>query len=234
MDVCPQNEASDPSRGQDHPAASNLEDIDQVVDRPLEVNHDQVLNARTLFEKVNRFRTSTKDSTIVRTLYAIQTILQGVASFSALLGNMLSYKHIVNVVNCNTDELISVDHKFFRCYDNLAPFYRAALSFFNCLLFLYVGTCVYTWLSFRQYSFNCLMYSCRTAFCKSFQSYRGIMPAENDLAFLVQLLGQCNKLFIDRFSVFLDESLEEALKVLLHYRPVPIPRELFKDKEEEF
>ena len=69
--MSPQNEAPDPNRGEDHPAASSREDIHQVVDRPLEVNHDQVLHAKTLFEKLKRFGTVTERFTRPLLLYTL-------------------------------------------------------------------------------------------------------------------------------------------------------------------
>ena len=214
--MSPQNESSNPNRGEDHPAASS-----RVVNRRLEVNHDQVLDAKTLFEKVERFRTVTEVHTTVTSLYAIQSVLQLVASCSVIGVNFWynTHTHIANVVSCNTDELIPVDHNFFRCFDPLAPFNKGALAFFNFLLLLYCLTCICTclWLLAYTYAFKWLVYRAMKAVCK--HSQREIPPTESDLTFLVQLLGQCNKLFIDRFSVFLDEKLKEDLQSFLdqHY-----------------
>ena len=181
-----------------------------------------LLHAKTLHEKVKRFRTGTEVHTTVTSLYAIQTVVQVVASSIALGFNIYHYKNIVSMVNCCTDELIPVDHNFFRCFDALAPFYKMALGCFIFLLSVYCATCLYTckWLVCRRSGTSIYTFSQTNITAPEIGN---IPPAVKDLAFLLHLLDQCNKLFIDRFSVFLDETFEEKfqrdLRQLLWRRP---------------
>ena len=175
------------------------------MDRPLEVT--QVLHAKSLYEKVKRFRTDTETHTTVSSLYAIQTVVQFIVSSIAIVVNICYYNHVVSVVNCNTDELIPVDHNLFRCFDALAPFYKNALGCFIFLLSVYCVTCFYAfnWLAQGKKEYTFSQNNITTP------EIGNIRPAKKDLAFLLHLLDKCNKLFIDRFSVFLDKTLEKRL-----------------------
>ena len=144
-------------RDDGHPRSSH-KDVKEDLDSSLEMT--EALNAKTLYEKVRRFRADTEPYTSVSLVYFIQVMMQVLTSliFFGIDLYVVLDKNIINsVVNCATDELISVDHKFFRCHNALAPFYENALVFFCFLLGLYFIACiwVFKWLLFRVIHCEC-------------------------------------------------------------------------------
>ena len=175
-----------------------------------------MVHAKTLYEKVKYFRDDTKLHTTVSFLYTLQAFLQLVVSTAALGVDGWYYTHIVSVVNCSTDELISVDHKFFRCYDALASFYKRALVCFLIFLALYCFACICTIIRLIfKFKFKCLLHQRILTTIYMFDEPLDLntvprfVYAAGDLAFFLHLLNQHNKLLIKRFSVFLSVTKEE-------------------------
>ena len=175
-----------------------------------------MVHAKTLYEKVKHFRDDTKLHTTVSFLYTLQAFLQLVVSTVALGVDGGYYTHIVSVVNCSTDELISVDHKFFRCYDALASFYEKALVCFLIFLALYCFACICTIIRLMsKFKFKCLLHQriLTTIYIFdepiSLSTVPRFVCAAGDLAFFLHLLNQHNKLLINRFSVFLSVTEKE-------------------------
>ena len=263
-------------RQDDGDSTSSHKYVKEDYDSPLDVT--EALKAKTIFEKVRRFRAAIEPYMSVSLVYIIQVIMQVLTSliFFGIDLYVVLDKNIINsVVNCTTDELISVDHKFFRCHNALAPFYENALVFFCFLLGLYCFTCIcaYVWLVstviqwgdcskcskcfyvFEMFSkcFRCVfvMFSkclkCLNCQCgiRKYNFQQGtdtiqettaggetlispvdILPdipsAKKDLAFLLHLLDESNKLFRVRFSVFLSDTNEKKLKSLILERQWPL------------
>ena len=177
-----------------------------------------MVHAKTLHEKVEHFRHDTKNHRTVSYLYISQAVLHFLVSIVALGVDAAHYKYIDSVVNCNTDELISVDHKFFRCYDALASFYEKALRCFLVFLAVYLFMCIckLIWIKLTfAFTLTEKKHICiRIAYIFDAHDSLSATPyrfvcADDDLAFLLHLLNQCNKFLINRFSVFLSPMTKE-------------------------
>ncbi|XP_032868201.1 volume-regulated anion channel subunit LRRC8C-like [Amblyraja radiata] len=162
--------------------------------------------AKSLFEKVKKFRLHTEEGDILYTMYLNQTIVRTVQSvvilvyISIFIPQMRNNIHCVDALHITGFTDFFCIHGLWRMFQMLSLLYITAIALYSC-------TCLYTlhWILYyklKEYSFENVRVE---------TGMDDIPDVRNDFAFLLHLIDQYDKLYARKFAVFLSDVSENKL-----------------------
>ncbi|XP_067877097.1 volume-regulated anion channel subunit LRRC8C-like [Heterodontus francisci] len=162
--------------------------------------------AKSLFEKVKKFRLHTEEGDILYTMYLNQTIVRTVQSVVILVYISIFIPQMCNNIHC-VDALHITGFTDFFCIHGLWRMFRMLSLVYITAIVLYSCTCLYTlhWILYyklKEYSFENVRVE---------TGMDDIPDVRNDFAFLLHLIDQYDKLYARKFAVFLSDVSENKL-----------------------
>ncbi|XP_051898175.1 volume-regulated anion channel subunit LRRC8C-like [Pristis pectinata] len=162
--------------------------------------------AKSLFEKVKKFRLHTEEGDILYTMYLNQTIVRTVQSVVILVYISIFIPQMCNNVHC-VDALHITGFTDFFCIHGLWRMFQMLSLLYITAIVLYSCTCLYTlhWMLYyklKEYSFENVRVE---------TGMDDIPDVRNDFAFLLHLIDQYDKLYARKFAVFLSDVSENKL-----------------------
>ena len=188
----------------------------------------EAIKAKTLCEKIRHFQKDVEhqDHRFLVGIYLAQAIVQCSFSLVFFIFNIYHYSSVSSTVKCDIDGAISGHYNYFKCSYAIAVYFRLTLVIFYVLIIPYCLLCVFIcfWTAY--------MWKFRTPF--TFKGVRrfdtealklgDIDAANGDLAFLLHLLNEYNKLYLNRFAVFLSKKNEKNLKDFILSKEWPLDK----------
>ncbi|XP_067828947.1 volume-regulated anion channel subunit LRRC8C-like isoform X2 [Heptranchias perlo] len=162
--------------------------------------------AKSLFEKVKKFRLHTEEGDILYTMYLNQTIVRTVQSVVILVYISIFIPQMCNNIHC-VDALHITGFTDFFCIHGLWRMFRMLSLVYITAIVLYSCICLYTlhWILYyklKEYSFENVRVE---------TGMDDIPDVRNDFAFLLHLIDQYDKLYARKFAVFLSDVSENKL-----------------------
>uniref|UniRef100_UPI00398E4F2C volume-regulated anion channel subunit LRRC8C-like isoform X3 n=1 Tax=Pristiophorus japonicus TaxID=55135 RepID=UPI00398E4F2C len=162
--------------------------------------------AKSLFEKVKKFRLHTEEGDILYTMYLNQTVVRTVQSVVILVYISIFIPQMCNNIHC-VDALHITGFTDFFCIHGLWRMFRMLSLVYITAIVLYSCTCLYTlhWILYyklKEYSFENVRVE---------TGMDDIPDVRNDFAFLLHLIDQYDKLYARKFAVFLSDVSENKL-----------------------
>ncbi|XP_069783396.1 volume-regulated anion channel subunit LRRC8C-like [Narcine bancroftii] len=162
--------------------------------------------AKSLFEKVKKFRLHTEEGDILYTMYLNQTIVRTVQSVVILVYISIFIPQICNNIHC-VDALHIIGFTDFFCIHGLWRMFQMLSLLYITTIVVYSCTCLYTlhWILYyklKEYSFENVRVE---------TGMDDIPDVRNDFAFLLHLIDQYDKLYARKFAVFLSDVSENKL-----------------------
>ncbi|XP_072925185.1 volume-regulated anion channel subunit LRRC8C-like [Hemitrygon akajei] len=162
--------------------------------------------AKSLFEKVKKFRLHTEEGDILYTMYLNQTIVRTVQSVVILVYISIFIPQMRNNIHC-VDALHITGFTDFFCIHGLWRMFQMLSLLYITAIVLYSCTCLYTlhWILYyklKEYSFENVRVE---------TGMDDIPDVRNDFAFLLHLIDQYDKLYARKFAVFLSDVSENKL-----------------------
>ncbi|XP_078285577.1 volume-regulated anion channel subunit LRRC8C-like [Rhinoraja longicauda] len=162
--------------------------------------------AKSLFEKVKKFRLHTEEGDILYTMYLNQTIVRTVQSVVILVYISIFIPQMCNNIHC-VDALHITGFTDFFCIHGLWRMFQMLSLLYITAIVLYSCTCLYTlhWILYyklKEYSFENVRVE---------TGMDDIPDVRNDFAFLLHLIDQYDKLYARKFAVFLSDVSENKL-----------------------
>lgn len=214
----------------------------------LNITEADAVKAEALYEKVGLFRNEAEEKKLfsLYVIYCAQAMLQFIISCSFFGYQVHNHSTFKNNAMCKIDYTISEDYNHFICTDFLVPFFGKLHTCSCVLLAAYCNSSILIWvwvLKFvfkerEEYNFvserrinrgNSNDTRTRRREDIAFSELQTglqnqIDPAHGDLAFLLHLLNNCNKLYMQRFSIFLSEKNEQVIKDFILMTKWPVER----------
>jgi hypothetical protein len=172
---------------------------------------------KTLYEKVHTLKENVKSSDKIWRLYLFQTVLQASFAIASFVFDIYYMKDLKGTMTCTLTQHIPVAHDYFICSHNLAPtyvwglklFFLPILFFISALLIIVIG---WTLLNKEEYKFD----------DERFSSLEFSDPVCQDFDFLLHLLEQCNKLYLNRFALFLCKKGKKKIQAYSLKKDYPV------------
>lgn len=164
--------------------------------------------AKSIFEKVKRFRLHVEKKDIIYRVYLQQIVVKVIVFILIMIYVPYYLTFITLEIDCIVDIQVFTGYRRYQCVYSLAEIFKVLASFYVILVILYGLTCTYSllWMlrsSLKQYSFEKL---------REQSNYSDIPDVKNDFAFILHLADQYDPLYAKRFSIFLSEVSENKLK----------------------
>ncbi|XP_033007533.1 volume-regulated anion channel subunit LRRC8B [Lacerta agilis] len=164
--------------------------------------------AKSIFEKVKRFRMHVEQKDIIYRVYLKQIVIKVIVFILIMIYVPYYLTFITLEIDCVADIQVFTGYKRYQCVYSLAEIFKVLASFYVIVVILYGLTCTYSllWMlrsSLKQYSFEKL---------REQSNYSDIPDVKNDFAFILHLADQYDPLYSKRFSIFLSEVSENKLK----------------------
>lgn len=191
----------------------------------------EAIKAKTLYEKIRHFQKDVEHQNrqlLVR-IYLAQAVMQCVFSLAFLIVNSCFYSSVSSMVKCDIDDIdgaIYGPYDYFKCSYAIAVYFRLTLIIFYFLITPYFLLCVFICF------WTLKMWKFKTPF--TFEEVRkldtealklgDIDPAHGDFAFMLHLLNEYNKLYLNRFAVFLSQKNEKNLKDFILSKEWPLDK----------
>ena len=189
----------------------------------------EAIKAKTLCEKIRHFRKDLESYQKHRFLvgiYLAQAFIQCVSSLVFFIFNVCHHNIVRSTLKCDIDGTINGHYDFFKCSYGIAAYFRFSLIIFYVLITLYCLLCVFICL------WTAYVWKFKTPF--SFKEVRrfdtealklgDINDAHGDLALMLHLLNEYNKLYVYRFAVFLSQKNEKSLKNFIMWKEWPLDK----------
>lgn len=189
----------------------------------------EAIKAKTLCEKIRHFRKDVESHQKHRFLvgiYLAQAFIQCVLSLAFFIFDVCYHNKVRSTVKCNIDGTINGHYDFFKCSYGIAAYFRVSLVIFYVLITPYCLLCVFMCL------WTAYVWKFKTPF--SFKEVRrfdtealklgDINDAHGDLALMLHLLNEYNKLYVYRFAVFLSQKNEKSLKNFILWKEWPLDK----------
>ncbi|XP_067026982.1 volume-regulated anion channel subunit LRRC8A-like isoform X2 [Acropora muricata] len=177
----------------------------------------EAIKAKTLCEKIRHFRKDVESYQKHRSLlgiYLAQAYIKCVFSLLFFIVNVCYYNKVKSTVKCDIDGTIDGHYDFFTCSYGIAGYFRFSLAVFYSLITVYCQLCVsmclwtaYVWKFKTPFSFKEVR-----RFDTEALKLGDINDAHGDLAWMLHLLNEYNKLYVYRFAVFLSQKNEKSLE----------------------
>ncbi|XP_015780009.1 PREDICTED: volume-regulated anion channel subunit LRRC8A-like [Acropora digitifera] len=187
----------------------------------------EAIKAKTLLVKIQHFRKDVESHQKHRFLvgiYLAQAFIQCVLSLAFFIFNVCYHNKVRSIVKCNIDGTIDGHYDFFKCSYGIAAYFRVSLVIFYVLITPYCLLCVfmclwtaYVWKFKTPFSFK----EVQDFFTEALK-LGDINDAHGDLALMLHLLNEYNKLYVYRFAVFLSEKHETSLKNFILWKEWPL------------
>ena len=186
------------------------------------------IKAKTLCEKIGHFR---KDVELHQKhrfwgIYLAQAFIQCLLSLAFFIFNVCHHNKVRSTLKCDIDGTIDGHYDFFKCSYGIAAYFRLSLVTFYVLITAYCLLCVFICL------WTAYVWKFKTPF--SFKEVRrfdtealklgDIDDAHGDLALMLHLLNEYNKLYVYRFAVFLSQKNEKSLKNFILWKEWPLDK----------
>ena len=184
----------------------------------------EAIKATTLCEKIRHFQEDVENQNhqfLVR-IYLAQAVMQCVFSLASLIVNSCFYRSVRSTVKCDIDDIggaIYGHYNYFKCSYAIAVYFRLTLIIFNALIALYFLLCVFI------FAWTLSKFKKPFTF-KEIDALKGgdIRDVKGDLAFMLHLLNNYNKLYLYRFAVFLSQKNEKKLKDFILSKEWPLDK----------
>ncbi|XP_044170487.1 volume-regulated anion channel subunit LRRC8A-like [Acropora millepora] len=187
------------------------------------------IKAKTLCEKIRYFRKDVESHQKHRFLvgiYIAQAFIQFVLSLAFFILNVCYHNKVRSTVKCDIDGTINGHYDFFKCSYGIAAYFRVSLVIFYVLITPYCLLCVfmclwtaYVWKFKTPFSFKEVK-----DFYTEALKLGDIKDAHGDLALMLHLLNEYNKLYVYRFAVFLSEKNEKRLQRFILWKEWPLDK----------
>ena len=213
------------------------EDPLAVQNPPTETDRDptsafelsDAIKAKTLCEKIRHFRKyveSHQEHRFLVGIYIAQAFFQCVLSLLFFILNVCYHNKVGSTLKCDIDGTINGHYDFFKCTYGIAAYFRASLVIFDVLIAVYCLFCVfmclwtaYVWKFKTPFSFKEVK-----DFYTEALKLGDIKDAHGDLALMLHLLNEYNKLYVYRFAVFLSEKNEKRLQRFILWKEWPLDK----------
>ncbi|XP_072096318.1 volume-regulated anion channel subunit LRRC8D-like [Mobula birostris] len=164
--------------------------------------------AKSLFEKVRKFRFHVEQEDTIYKLYVGQMVFKSLQCLAILCYFMVFIKDVNFDIICRPGMENVIGYEIFICTFSIALLLQRLILLYLILVTIYVGLCLRTliWIlrsPLKQYSFE-----------KRETQFSDIPNVKNDFAFLLHLIDQYDPLYCTRFCIFLSEASEKKLKML--------------------
>ena len=189
----------------------------------------EAIKAKTLCEKIRHFRKDVESYQKHRFLvgiYLAQAFIQCVFSLVSFIFNVWHHNKVRSTLKCDIDGTIDGHYDFFKCSYGIAAYFRVSLVIFYVLITVYCLLCVliclwtaYVWKFKTPFSFKEVR-----RFDTEALKLGDINDAHGDLALMLHLLNEYNKLYVYRFAVFLSQKNEKSLKNFILWKEWPLDK----------
>ena len=214
---------------QEDPLAVRNPPTETVRDPTSGFELSEAIKAKTLCEKIRHFRKDVESYQKHRFLvgiYLAQAFIQCVSSLVFFIFNVCHHNIVRSTLKCDIDGTINGHYDFFKCSYGIAAYFRVSLVIFDALITVYCVLCVFMCL------WTAYVWKFKTPF--SFKEVRrvdtealklgDINDAHGDLALMLHLLNEYNKLYVYRFAVFLSQKNEKSLKNFILWKEWPLDK----------
>ena len=213
---------------QEHPLAVRNPPTETDRDPTSALELSEAIKAKTLCEKIRHFRKDVESHQKHRIwgIYIAQAFIQCLLSLAFFICNVCYHNKVRSTVKCDIDGTINGHYDFFKCSYGIAAYFRFSLIIFYVLITLYCLLCVFICL------WTAYVWKFKTPF--SFKEVRrfdtealklgDINDAHGDLALMLHLLNEYNKLYVYRFAVFLSQKNEKSLKNFILWKEWPLDK----------
>ncbi|XP_015780003.1 PREDICTED: volume-regulated anion channel subunit LRRC8A-like [Acropora digitifera] len=189
----------------------------------------EAIKAKTLCEKIRHFRKDVESYQKYRFLvgiYLAQAFIQCVFSLVSFIFNVCHHNKVRSTLKCDIDGTIDGHYDFFKCSYGIAAYFHFSLFIFYVLITVYCLLCVficlwtaYVWKFKTPFSFKEVQ-----DFHKEALKLGDINDAHGDLALMLHLLNEYNKLYVYRFAVFSSQKNEKSLKNFILWKEWPLDK----------
>uniref|UniRef100_UPI00398F54DC volume-regulated anion channel subunit LRRC8D-like n=1 Tax=Pristiophorus japonicus TaxID=55135 RepID=UPI00398F54DC len=164
--------------------------------------------AKSLFEKVRKFRLHVEQEDTIYKLYVGQLVVKTLQCITILCYFAVFVEAVTFDIICRPGTERVIGYGLFICTFSIAFLLQRLLFLYLALVAIYVLLCFRTlrWIwrtPLKQYSFE-----------KRETQFSDIPNVKNDFAFLLHLIDQYDPLYCKHFSIFLSEASEKKLKLL--------------------
>lgn len=189
----------------------------------------EAIKAKTLCEKIRHFQRDLENCQLLGRIYLAQAFMQMLFSLSFFIMNVVHHCNVTSTVKCDIDDIDDIHgaiyghDNYFKCSYAIAVYFHLTLIIFYILIITYCFLCpgmfIWTCLKLKKQSFT---FEQVQSFQTEALELGDIKEVKGDLAFMLHLLNEYNKLYLNRFAVFLSQKNEKNLKDFILSRKWPL------------